>query len=434
MKIAEFVAEITLKGGKESISTIKGLLNSTIATKAALLGAVAALYKMSDAARQSAIFMDMYKVNTGLSSEQLQRLSFNAEKAGVSINELGGTIQRIQQMQTDFLLGRGNNSAFQWLGLDARKDPISQIDEIGRKLRYLYNTGNSALAKNYASQLGISDTVYYYMITGTTEELAKQFIITQKEQKALVRLNIEWNKLWFYIKQISVKFMAFTAGLQTRFLRTVSYILERASLLIEHIREMANKSKAFKNTLISIGIVVAGVIAYFNPWIAILTAIGLILDDVLGYFQGDDSVTGAIVNWAKNSKEFQQSLLGIKTLFEAILYLGKGIKIAFSPTIEILREIWSLLNPIIEKIGEFSKTPFGQRMLSAAEQSLKSTLSPVGSVVQGVGATREFIVNVTQHNDVRLETGADAQQAGKDFISGMNNQAANEASYQLALP
>lgn len=408
MTIAELVAKISLKGGKESVATMKGLLKSTMATKVALLAAATALYKFTEAARQQAMMLDMYQVNTGLSAEQLQKLGFNAAKAGVRMRELGGTIQRIQQMQTDFLLGKGNNSAFQWLGLDARQDPVKQLEEIGKKLRYLHSTGNAALARNLAGQLGISDAVYYAMITGTTEELSKQFILTQKEREALVKLNAEWNKLWFYIKQISIKFAAFTAGIQTRFIRVVSYILERAALLMERITGIVERSKAFKNTLIAIGIVVAGVLAFFHPWLAVLAAIGLILDDIFGYFQGEDSVTGAIVNWVKSSETLQGIWSVIKTIFETI-------------------------RDVIKEIVEFSKTDFGKSVKEAAKKALTTTFNPVGAAMEGIGAIRDMVVNVTQHNDVRVEAGADAVQAGKDFVSGMNDRAANEAAYQLAL-
>ena len=409
MTIAELVAKISLKGGKESVGTMQGLLKSTLATKVALVAAATALYKFTEAARQQAMMFDMYQVNTGLSAEQLQKLGFNAAKAGVSMRELGGTIQRIQQMQTDFLLGKGNNSAFQWLGLDARKDPVAQLDEIGRKLRSIYNSGNAALAKNFAGQLGISDTVYYAMITGTTDELAQQFVITQKEREALVKLNAEWNKLWFYIKQISVKFFALTAGIQTRFLRAVTYILERVMKLFEWIAQMSRESKAFKNTLIAIGVVVAGVLAYFAPWIAVLTAIGLILDDIFGYFQGEDSVTGAIVNWLKSSETLQGIWKVIKTIFETI-------------------------RDVIKEIVAFSQTDFGKSLKDTAKSAAKAAFNPVGAAIEGIGAVRDWVVNVVQHNDVRVEAGADAVQAGKDFVSGMNSQAANEAAYQVALP
>ena len=409
MTVAELVAKISLKGGKESVATMQGLLKSTMATKVALLGAVTALYKFTEAARQQAMMLDMYQVNTGLSAEQLQKLGFNAAKAGVSMRELGGTIQHIQQMQTDFLLGKGNNSAFQWLGLDARQDPISQLNIIGQKLRYLHNTGNAALAKNFAGQLGISDSVYYAMITGTTEELSKQFIITQKEQKMLMKLNAEWNKLWFYIKQISIKFFAFTAGLQTRFLRVFTYILERATLLSERIMDMARNSKAFKNTLIGIGIAVAAVVAVFHPWLAILTAVGLILDDIFAYFQGEDSVTGAIVNWVKNSETLQGIWTAIKNIFETI-------------------------RDVIKDIVAFSQTDFGKAIKDTVKNTAKAAFNPVGAAIEGVGAVKEWVVNVVQHNNVRVEAGSDAEQAGKEFVSGMNSQAANEATYQMALP
>ena len=218
MKIAELFAVISLKGGKETVATMKGLLDTTVATKVALLGAVTALYKMSDVARQAAMDLDIYQNNTGLSGEQLQELSYKAAQAGVSMKELGGTIQRLQQMSTDVLMGKGMPEPFMWLQLDPKQSPIAQLDKIGVKLRELSQT-EPALAKNIANQLGLSDNVYYSLLNNANDEMNKQFLLTMKEQKALVALNKEWNKVWFYIKQITIKLQGIGAALQTRFVK-----------------------------------------------------------------------------------------------------------------------------------------------------------------------------------------------------------------------
>jgi len=368
MKIAELYALITLKGGKDAVSTLKGMVSTTIAVKSQLIGAAAALDKMSQVARESALFMDQYQLNTGLSTIQLQKLSFQAAQAGVSMTELGGAIQKLQQANAQARLGYGWDPIFTRLGLTPGQDPVTQLNQISSALRRMQST-NPAEAKYLASKAGISDSVYYAMLRGTTEEMNKQLILTDKEQKALVKLNQQWNKFWFYIKQIVIKLQALGASIQTGIVKLGIRAAQGFYSLCDKIKESIKLTEEMKIGLAAIGVALA---AIFAPWTLGIGALLLVLDDLYAYFNGGHSITGEIVEWLNQSEEFKDVWEGIKDLFlitvEAIKLSFKGIKetLTFMKEIGVFEYLARIINEIVDGIAWLLRLPFVRGLLKDA--------------------------------------------------------------------
>ena len=410
MTIAELVAKISLKGGKESVATMKGLLNSTIATKAALLGAATALYKFSEVARQSALYMDMYQLNTGLSIEQLQKLSFRASQAGVSMQELGGTIQKLQQMNANARLGYGWDPILTRFGLTPGQDPVTQLDQISRALKRL-GASHPAEAHALASKVGLSDTMYYALMNGTTEQMNKQLILSQKEQKSLVYLNQQWQKFWFYLKQVTIKITALGAAFNTRIVKVLTRAVEGFYELFSRIYKAIEASDKLKLAILAIGAVLAAV---FAPELLVLGAIALVLEDIFGYFNGEDSVTGRIVEWCKQSKEFQEIWLGIKTVFDMV----KG---AFKAVGEVWKEV---IYPMLSQLTDSKIYPF-------IEFIMKRMTNPLGSALEDIGKVRKFFdENKVDSPTMALQGAGGLQQTitNNNYIQGTGN-AKDDAQY-----
>lgn len=428
MKIAELFAEITLKGGRETIASLKGILTNTTAIKAGLVGATAALYKMSDVARETAMQMDLYQLNTGLSTVQLQKLSFQAAQAGVSMNELGGAIERLQQLNANARLGKGYPGVFTQLGLVPGQDPVHQLNVIGQKLRQI-RASNPDIAKNYADQLGLSDKMYYVLLKGGTDQLKNQFILTTKEQKALVELNSQWNKFWYYIKQIGIKLSGVTAVLQTRFVKMMTNALQLVGDVLIKLFKIIDAHKSLKYLILAIGTLVAW---YFAPWLVVLGAIALVLDDIMGYFDGRDSVTGVLVNWAKKSKEFQDTIKGITLLFKILVWtiekIGEAIKM-------------SHILDLLKLMMKFYETEIGKKVLEAALKSANVIMNPLGTIggayneLQPLAAGTSTSLNnfsTDYINNIRIDyvgsddAKRDAQDLGQTLAGMMINNATRQ--------
>lgn len=363
MTIAELVAKISLKGGKESVATMKGLMQSTIATKAALVGAATALYKMSEVARNSAMYMDMYQLNTGLSAQQLQQLSYKASQAGVSMAELGGTIQKLQQMNANARLGYGWDPILTRFGLTPGQDPVTQLDKISAALRR-FGASNPAEAHALASKVGLSDSMYYALMKGGTDQMSKQLILTQKEQQALVKLNQQWNRFWFYLKQITIKIQALSASFQTGLVKVLIRATQGFFELFTRIWKVIDANEKLKYTIIGVGIALA---AAFAPELLLLGAVALILEDIFTYFEGGDSVTGKIVEWCKQSESFMEMWSAIKDIFTVFIELIKMAYTGWKELIsalndagffrDILKGICDMVRFLIDSLLALTKIP-----------------------------------------------------------------------------
>lgn len=372
MKIAEFFAVLTLKGGKESVQTMQGLVKSSMAAKVALIGAATALYKMSDAARKSAVFMDMYQLTTGLSTEQLQELSFKASQAGVSMTELGQAIKSLQQKSANARLGYGWDPVLTRFGLHPGQDPVTQLRKIGNEIKRLQAT-NPAEARALAAKAGIGDGMYYAILRGSTEQMNKQLILTQKEQQALVKLNMQWGKFWFYLKQIIIKIQALGAAFQTGVVKVLTRAIQGFYELFLRVYKVIEASDKLKIAIAAVG---AAFVSAFAPELLLLGALVLILDDIFGYFNGEDSVTGKIVEWCKQSEEFKGLWEGISDVFTVFVELIKMAYNGWGELISVLKEtgflsdmlgsIVAILRSFIDAVLMVVKIPGVKKMLNAA--------------------------------------------------------------------
>lgn len=433
--IAELVAIINLKGGKESVAAMKGLCDVTIATKNALLQQLTVLYKWSEAARQAAMSLEIYQTNTGLSGEQLQEMSYKAAQAGVSVNELSGQIQKIQQMSKDIELGQGDAKPFQLMEIDPRQNPIDILDELSEKLRSLHQY-DPARAKQMANMFGISDTMFYSMLDDSNEKMNKQFLLTQKEQKALVQLNKEWNKVWFYIKQIGIKLQGMGAVLQSQFVKILLNAVQGLGEILTRIADVINANEDLKNALLIIGGVLA---ALFAPWLLQLAAIALILEDIFVYFQGGDSVTGQIVEWCQQSETFMKLWEAIKFIWEVVVGLFKAAYEGwqnllaclsdagvFDWILEKIKSIVDLINMAVDGWLMLSQSKLGQwvlKRLGMDEQvndfaAKRLTEDGYGEMVATPPLSNNSS-NFTQNNNVVLQSTGDIhqdQQAASSFV------------------
>ncbi len=381
MKVADFFAVITLKGGGEAVNTLNKLVSASIGVKSALLSAATSLYQVSDAARQSAVFLDKYQLSTGLSAIQLQKLSFQAAQAGVSMGELGGTIEKLQQMNARARLGYGWDPIFTRFGLTPGQDPVAQLNRISNAIRRLQST-NPAEAKALATKAGISDSMYYAILRGSNEQMDKQFILTQKEQQALVKLNQQWNKFWFYLKQITIKIQALSATFQTGLMLVLIRAAKGFYELFLRIYKTIEASDQLKYAIIALGVALA---LAFAPELLLLGAIALALEDIFTYFEGGDSITGRLIKWCKESEKLRDIWKGIKTVFDMV----KGTFLALG---EIWKEkIWPMLNELVDS-----------KAFPVIKYVLDRLTDPLGSALQDIGRVKSFIdenrVDVPRNN------------------------------------
>ena len=316
MNIGELFVKIGIKGGKESIATMSQLKNTTVAAKAAVLGLVVAFAKMSQEARKFAMNMEVFEANTGLSGQTLQKMSWQAAQAGVSLENMAGTLQTIQSMSKQIALGEGNIKPFQMLGIDSQQDPVKILNDIGNAIRR--NQKDPAMIRQIVDDFGISNELYYALLQKQTEELDKQFLLKDEDKEALVKLNQEWYKIWWYVKQIGIKSQGFLAHVALPLVKAVGSVVKFVGELIIGYAEIARESKEFQKSMMIVALALAAVAAALFPVTASLIGIALICEDIYGYFTGKDSILGRMIEWIRSGQILKDIFMTIGEIIRSI--------------------------------------------------------------------------------------------------------------------
>lgn len=425
MKIGELFVKIGIKGGKESISKMKGLMKTTLATKAAMLGTVVALAKMSQEARRFAMNMEVFQANTGLSGQMLQKMSYQAAQAGVSLDNLGATLQHIQKMSTQIAFGEGNIKPFQMLGIDPHQDPVKILNQIGQAIRKYQN--EPAKIREIVDGFGISNELYYMLLQSQTEELEEQFLLKQKDQQTLVKLNKEWYKLWWYVKQISIKLQGFLAHIALPIVKAVLRIVKYFGKILIAVTDAVEASTALQKALAIIAILAAVIFAWFSPLTALFIGIALVLEDIYGYFTGKDSITGRLIEWIKSGEIIKAIFMTIGDIIRSISNMIFGNK--FTKPISNLLGIASGVSGIgkqpnadaqVAGSGVLSKlNPFSR--FADFTSNIPGFLKPR---LPGVGNT-----TINQHNELTMQSSGDAVKDAQ-AAGAYNSESLSDAVYQ----
>ena len=125
MNIAELFINLGIKGSEKTVGALsnvkKGLgevSSMSLEAKAAIVGAVYALERLMSNSAKVGTGLSNFAALTGLSTQSLQQWQFAARQAGVSSEELTGSLKAVQTGMTNMLMGKG---APEGLGLLANK-------------------------------------------------------------------------------------------------------------------------------------------------------------------------------------------------------------------------------------------------------------------------------------------------------------------------
>ena len=429
MILDELAVKIKMIGGKESIAAMKGLHQSTLATKAAMLGLLVTFAKMSQEARRFAMNLEVFQANTGLSGKVLQEMSYQAAQAGVSLDNLGSTLQHIQKMSTQIAFGEGNIKPFQMLGIDPHQDPVKILNQVGAAIRKYQN--QPAKIREIVDGFGISNELFYALLQNQTEELENQFLLKSKDQQALVKLNKEWYKVWWYVKQISIKGQGFLAHVALPIVKAVLQIVRFIGECVIAWGELTERSIALQRTLVVIGMLVAAIMAWMFPITAALIGIALVLEDIYGYFSGKDSITGRLIEWIKSGEIIKAIFLTIGEIIRKISSLIFGNK--FTKTVSgLLGAVGQITNP--QSTGKVTTGSGASDFLSSL-----SSLNPLSRFTNFASGLPSFLkpnmagvgnnTTINQHNELTMQSSGDAVKDAQ-AAGAYNSESLSDAVYQ----
>ena len=385
-----------------------------------MIGLVIAFAKMSQEARKLAMNLDVFETATGISGNALQKMSFRAAAAGVSLDNYGDTLQRIQQMTMDIARGEGDVSPFFRNAIGISKDPIKVIDQIQARLKQFHAT-DPARAAQLAQDFGLSNEMMYALLKGQTEEIEEQWLLKAKDKDALVTLNQEWYKLWWYVKQISVRLQGFLAHIAIPIVKAATQMLKMVGEITIGIGEWLQRTKWVKYVLALILTAVAAVLAYMWPLTAGIIFIALALEDVYSYFTGKDSITGKMLEWIDSGNVLKSIFMTILEIIRSIIDLIFGPKAAKGFD-ELNRKVSAAIPQVVKDNAD---TPL-KTAANIIKNPLKGGFDIGKAAIPALASAGGGVWNLVQHNVANFLSSGDPVQDAE--AAGTYNRESAEVS------
>lgn len=422
MQIAELFAFLKLEGASQAAAQLVSFRKDTLAAKAALLGLVVGLERVTAAARQMALSLDKYEIFTGQSAQDLQQLSFTAAQAGVSMDELAGTIQGLQKQKNEMLMGQGVNPAWVLLGIDPNSDPVEMLEQIRNSVKNF----PPDLAKTLANQAGLSDNIFYMLQKSSEgfDRLNKKYLITKQNKNDLLDLNRQWQMFIFYLKQLGGKLTALNAGPLGELFAGLIRVAQGIYDAIVWFKNFADANKEVYAILLLIAAALA-------PVSTLIAAIYLVVEDLIVALQGGESVFGSFSKWLDevSGNKFGDGILklveNIKTLYS---WLSKIEHMQFNALKWILEKAGDILGKITGGIGSLSGP--GQEMRTKDQLAAASFQNdPEGYAARFMAKDAGISTTSNQTNNTNnisvtingIENAEEVRRAGNEIAEEISN-------------
>lgn len=407
MKIGELIYSLgaewdkgsldSIKSGFESVS--KSFLTSVGLASTALVGVFAVVQQFSTANDE----LGKLARNRDMAIDTLQSLEYSFKLAGLSASQVGDVFSKLQEQREGFLYGRADYYALDRLGIDPTAFKTNE-DFFNTIIDGLNKVKDESLKSDLSKRLlGSSDMKN--LIDGGTKALREQkkelaemgVLLTNQDYETSAQFNDTLLKTLTILKgmvnkvtievipilnQLLDQFYLFLkvnrdfiySGLKTFFrviIDSTQFFISLLGRVIEHLG--------------GIKVVAAVITGLFIIWqlpliatIAIVIALMLVFDDLMNYFEGNDSViadwigsiTGAykkfvdeFPNLSKPIEFLVNNTIAMITTMKDVLFnlwdliTGKlSFKEAFDQNIELVKNLITVLKDQFLAFAEYLKT------------------------------------------------------------------------------
>lgn len=200
MKIGEFFVGLGLDMDNRDQLKLNDFLKGLGGVELKAIGAVGGLValgatfrKIMGNATSAGQELFNFREQTGLSTEQLQKWSFFAEKMGSSAEEVKSSVKALSLASQQIKLGEGDFAPFQFLQIDPHQDPFAVFNDIRERIKTL----EPEMARLWVLRMGISEGMLNVLKATDTEweSIKKQFALNQQQIDGLRETNKEWIEL-----------------------------------------------------------------------------------------------------------------------------------------------------------------------------------------------------------------------------------------------
>lgn len=314
---------------------------------AAFATGAAVVYKVIDRMISSLVQANAHMITfnrtTGISLSSLNKYA----SAAMAVNPnatIEGTAQSMSNLASnlyDIRMGRGDVSPYQELAFVGGRafNPMGMTPEqVIENLRESLKGVNDIQATNIITRMGFSPEDLQMLRMSRAEfEKIQSLFLDPSEREAINKYGIEIKKLKLQMNLFKDRalltlmpvFLKITQVIRD-FFKQISSSVMLWSTAIDRLTSFADACSRFRDELKLLAAVFLGLMTVMHPWLAGLTAIYLVVEDIVGYFLGWDSVTGMVVDGFKQlSRELNEIKMpkwieNLANLIPLMLQIGGG--------------------------------------------------------------------------------------------------------------
>ena len=301
----EIFVALGFKVDDKKVKDFKGNIDSAVGSMRRLatvaIGAVTVLDRMTNALMKANQAYISFNQQTGISIDAINRVANAGMLANYNLSPqtMMSSIQALQSNLAAIRLGQGNIAPFQMLGISPiGKDAIQVIEELRSAISGL----DDMTATNLIQQMGLSPEFMSYLRMSTEQvqmlsAAAQQFTLTAREREDLQSFALQMRLIHMEMSYVKDKTLIELAPALTKLLRFFTNIaellLENKNLIIWLGAAGVGKIMLMNKSIKILGVTINRT---FGKWLAILTALLLVLEDIAVWRQGGLSALGDLLN------------------------------------------------------------------------------------------------------------------------------------------
>jgi hypothetical protein len=395
MSVGELTVSLGVQDSEGSVALQRWTMAMTGAVAAGqaivdvLIQAAEKFEQLAVNAMDSAVAINTFEAQTGLSGESMQKWDMVARQANLSAGTLSNTIVTLQHNIEEIRLGSGNIKPFQLMGINPTS--LNPYQLLSSMRDWYQSMNDKGMAANILQQAGITPDMLQ-LLKLTNDEL-KRFdsipIITKDQDKKLLALHSAFVKFNLVMQVTMSQFVAALAPALIKVFDAISTAVLHFGGIVEMCIGWIREFQAVIGLLLayfygaSIATAVTNLLT--NPIAqaaAAIIALFLILDDLSVYFKGGKSITGV-------------ALQGMNKFFDFII---SKVKELINYIDEIIKKL-SLVNPLM-----------------SAMKGLNPVITSIVNPQSTAKGVTTWVVNLTQNI-----TGHNAAEIGKHAGAGVND-------------
>lgn len=288
--------DLTLKNSVNANNGIKGFVNGIAGVIGTIADAATALNKLTNdlvASNQSLIDLTG---TTDIAQGTFQKWGSIGKMLGVqnADRQLAGLNRRLfDLMQT----GQGAQDFWR-----AGINPVGQDAQgVLEQLRNRVNGMSNTRAEYLLQQIGLDPKMLHLLRIARQDfealgQTVKKYQLSQEQTKYIQEMNIQLQIAGIKLKYLKDNAIMALMPAWTLFTESFARVSEGLSNAVQYVSDFISKYPAVQAALKGIAVAMGVILAVTHPLLAAFAALYLIIDDIVGYFQGKNSGIGYLIN------------------------------------------------------------------------------------------------------------------------------------------